>query len=91
MRARLFRDPPETRAIEFHGKHLFLPGIALVGGEIDEPGILVDSFHSHHFKLALCELSFELRLGGQRVLLVEAVQIKMGVAIAPARPQKPVT
>src|SRR5437660_8732061 len=74
----------------FPRKDLFLARIALVASEIHQARIRIDSFHSHHFELALGELPLERRLGVQRVLFVKAIEIKVGVPIAPTRPQKPV-
>ena len=65
-----------------------LPRIVFVGGEENRARGFIDSFDSQHFEVALSELPIQFRFGGQRILLIEAVEIQMRVPIAPARPLK---
>src|ERR1700739_677914 len=82
------RKSAESRAIEVHRKDVPLPVVSLIGDEVD--GILVHRLDRLDFIVALLELPLQLRIRHKRILLVEAVEIKMRIAIPPARPQKAV-
>ena len=84
------RDQFKTGSIDFYRTELLLAGIVSVTGEVNNPDALVNSRDIKHFKIALRKLAFKLSLAGQRILLVEAVEVKMSMSIAPARPDEAV-
>src|SRR5260370_16650185 len=78
----------EVRALELHREHVLLVDVALIGSEIDR--IVIHSLDAQNFVFALFQLTLELRIRGERVLLVEAVEVQVGVAVAPTPPNESV-
>src|ERR1700730_3234326 len=75
----------QAAAIKLDGKKLPLAWVILITAKENYVCRLVDSIHSQHFEVALGNLPLQIRFGLKRILLVEAVEIKMGVAVAPAK------
>src|SRR5215470_183501 len=72
----------KIRAIEFHCEHMLLVKISLIRGEVNR--VIVHSLHAEHFVISLFKLPLQFCFSGKRILLVEAVQVKMSITIAPA-------
>src|SRR4051812_9140690 len=62
--------------------------IAFVSDEVNVPRFLVHRLDAERVPLAFRQLAFELWVSSKRLGSVEAVEIKVSVAIAPARPQE---
>ena len=65
--------------------------ITPIGGEVNSSAAFVEPVHSQHVEVSLSKLALQFGVRGQRILRIVAVQVELGVAITPTRPQKTVT
>ena len=70
---------------KLHLPNLLLQRIALVRCIIHDLTRGVHAVHIAHFEIAACELTIELRVRPERLLLVVAVEIQVIVPVAPTR------
>ena len=77
-----------TGAVELHRKEMLLPRIILIRGEEYEPRLRPLPSNPGLRSLPCVSCRLQLGVGAERVRLVEAVEIKVRVAIAPAGPEK---
>ncbi len=83
------RQTAKVGAVQLHREHALPARVPLVRGEVD--GLLVDRLHRQNLVVPSFQLALQPGIGPQRILLVKAVQVEMGVAVAPARPQEAVS
>jgi hypothetical protein len=63
-----------------------LSRIIFVARKKDSARRIVDALDPQHFKITLGYRAFQLRFCCQRILFVKAVEIQMGMPVAPTRP-----
>src|SRR5437762_1027124 len=59
-----------------------------VGSEVECAGAFVNAFNAENLEVALGDLVLQLRVRGKRAIFVKRIQIKMGMAVAPAWPNE---
>jgi hypothetical protein len=84
VRAIFFRNARYPRSIELRRIKLPLPRIIFVAREINDAGTFIHRLNAKHLEIALRDLMLELGIRRQRIRLVEAVEIKLRMPIAPA-------
>ena len=87
---RFRRQGEHAGAIEFDGIKLLLSRIVFVGVEEHATGIGVHAVDGRYFVVSTFKLALQLGVGGERIAAIEAVEIHVRVAVAPAGPKEAV-
>jgi len=78
-------------AIQSHGEDVGLPPVALIGAEVHHTLGFIHAVDAFHLPIAVRQLRHEFGVAGERVLLVELIEVNVIVAVAPAGPEEAVT
>src|SRR6185437_11814240 len=74
----------KAAAVQLHATQMPLARIIGIGGDVQGSGIVIDSVDGEDLKVTFGDLVLEPGFPGKRVVLIERVKIKVGVAVAPA-------
>jgi len=79
-----FAQHLKVAAVKLHATEMTLAGVVYVGGYKQGATVLVNSLNIKNFKIAFCNLVLQSGFRGKRIVLIKPVEIKVGVAVAPA-------
>ena len=88
MRSVFLGNPLLARPIQLYREQIPLSLVAFVGRVEDGTARLVNFINPDNFKIAPRQLLLKLCCRTRRISFAEAVEIKVGEAIAPALPEK---